>query len=65
MTQELEHILRRGYGNMTKNALIEHCIDLQCKIEYLEFHIACHDASNVLHDVAKEIEAETAAIMEG
>ena len=65
MTQELEHTLRRGYGNMTKNDLINHCIDLQCKIEYLEFRIACHDASNILHDVAKEIEAETAAMMEG
>ena len=64
MTQELEHILRRGYGNMTKNDLINHCIDLQCKIEQLEFHIACLDASNVLHDVAKEIKAETAAMME-
>lgn len=60
MTRELEHTLRRGYGNMTKNDLIEHCIDLQCKIEQLElkFRIACLDASNTLHDVAKEIEAE-------
>lgn len=65
MTQKLEHTLRRGYGNMTKNDLIAHCIDLQRKIEYLEFHIACLDASNVLHDIAKEIEAETAAMMEG
>ena len=65
MTQELEHTLRRGYGNMTKNDLINHCIDLQRKIEHLEFRIACLDASSTLHDVAKEIEKETAAMMEG
>ena len=64
MTREIEHTLRRVYGNMTKNDLINHCIDLQRKIEYLEFRIACLDASSTLHDVVKEIEKETAAIME-
>lgn len=58
MTQELEHTLRRGYGNMTKNDLINHCIDLQRKIEHLEFRIACHDASDILHNVAKELDVD-------
>lgn len=58
MTRELEHTLRRGYGNMTKNDLINHCIDLQCKIEHLEFRIACLDASDALHETAKAIEKE-------
>ena len=58
MTQELEHTLRCCYGGLVKNELIDHCIELQKKIEILEFHMAASDVSNILHDVAVKIKEE-------
>ena len=64
MTKETEYYLRQGYELWTRDGLLDHIIELQKKIEILEFHIATLDASNVLHNIAKEIEAETAAMIE-
>lgn len=57
-TKEIEHFLRRTYGQKTKAELIDHCIELQRKIEILEFHAAAIDATNSLHDVAIEIQKQ-------
>ncbi len=58
MTKETEYYLRQEYELWTRDGLLDHIIELQKKIEILEFHIATLDASNVLHDVAKEIKQQ-------
>ena len=61
MTKETEYYLRQGYELWTRDGLLDHIIELQKKIEILEFHIATLDASNVLHDVAKKIKQQIEA----
>jgi hypothetical protein len=53
MTRELEHKLRRTYGNTAKNDLIEIIIELQKRNENLRE--ACIEASNALDDAVKEM----------
>ena len=53
MTREFEHKLRRIYGNMTKNDLIETIIELQKRNEVLRE--SCIETTDCLRDVAKEI----------
>lgn len=52
MTKDLEHELRRAYGNTAKNDLIEIIIELQKRNENLRE--ACIDAANALNDVILE-----------
>lgn len=53
MTKELEHKLRRTYGNTAKNDLIEIIIELQKRNENLRE--ACIEATNALNDAVKEM----------
>ena len=53
MTRELEHELRRTYGNTVKNDLIEIIIELQKRNENLRE--ACIEATNALNDAIKEM----------
>ncbi len=53
MTRELEHKLRRTYGNTAKNDLIEIIIELQKRNENLRE--ACIEATNALNDAIKEM----------
>lgn len=53
MTRELEHKLRRTYGNTAKNDLIEIIIELQKRNENLRE--ACIEATNALNDAVKEM----------
>ena len=53
MTKELEHELRRTYGNTAKNDLIEIIIELQKRNENLRE--ACIEATNALNDAIKEM----------
>lgn len=57
MTKELEHKLRRTYGNTAKNDLIEIIIELQKRNENLSE--SCIEAANVLnYAIQKMREAE-------
>ena len=58
MTQELEQTMRNVYNGLPKEELVNHCIELDRRIEFLEFRIACLDASDRLHETAKAIEKE-------
>ena len=53
MTKELEHKLRRIYGNTAKNDLIEIIIELQKRNENLRE--VCIEAANALNDAIKEM----------
>ena len=53
MARELEHKLRRTYGNTAKNDLIEIIIELQKRNENLRE--ACIEATNALNDAIKEM----------
>lgn len=58
MTQELEQTMRNVYNGLPKEELVNHCIELDRRIEFLEFRIACLDSSDALHETAKAIEKE-------
>ena len=58
MTKDLEQTMRNVYNGLPKEELVNHCIELDRRIEFLEFRIACLDASDRLHETAKAIEKE-------
>ena len=59
MTKDLEQTMRNVYNGLPKEELVNLCIELERRIEFLEFRVACHDASDRLHAPAKAIEKES------